>query len=405
MKIYATNHILYHKYDHIMAIHLYNSDHNFIFYDLNSVPFEDNSCLFVNQNDLFELDEQILISIGSVKNKKMIFINHMDCYSNQSGLDDLYKIKEKFDRMKFDEKDIFFITQLLSDKKNINLVLGNVEVFEYDRWLFEYDWYDIKELTPRQIEKIIDLDHKRFSMFIRRIDKNTHLRPLFFYDLISKNLLKEFHFTLTDLHTAYVNQDGICIKDMANAKTFLRQIIPSDRYDDRSIDMINQWIDNFPYELGNDLGSPYPGELKYFFEKSDINIPFETMPLDVADRIERYGSCDTVFAKSIISEKIYKSMYHKKPFIVISQPYALEYLRESGYKTFDPLIDESYDRIEKYDDRISCILSEIERIANLPEQEYKNILNDMTEIVEHNYNVLMQKINTTFPEHILNYFK
>ena len=44
-----------------------------------------------------------------------------------------------------------------------------------------------------------------------------------------------------------------------------------------------------------------------------------------------------------ITEKTYRNFIYKKPFIVLGQVGQLKFIRKLGYKTFSPIIDESYD--------------------------------------------------------------
>ena len=49
-----------------------------------------------------------------------------------------------------------------------------------------------------------------------------------------------------------------------------------------------------------------------------------------------------------ITEKTYRNIKYKKPFIIMGQHISLASLHKLGYKTFHPLIDESYDSYERY---------------------------------------------------------
>jgi hypothetical protein len=104
-------------------------------------------------------------------------------------------------------------------------------------------------------------------------------------------------------------------------------------------------------------------------------------------------SYDRDNAPTSITEKTYKAIACKRPFIAFSTPYMLADLRNMGYKTFDPYIDESYDTQTDNKLRINMIVDEITRICNLPPQEYANVLEGIKEITEYNYNKLVEKQN------------
>jgi len=57
-----------------------------------------------------------------------------------------------------------------------------------------------------------------------------------------------------------------------------------------------------------------------------------------------------------VTEKPLRSFFYKKPFIMMNRQYDLKYIRSMGYKTFSPIIDESYDDIENDKRRVASCL-------------------------------------------------
>jgi hypothetical protein len=86
------------------------------------------------------------------------------------------------------------------------------------------------------------------------------------------------------------------------------------------------------------------------------------------------------------TDKVYRAirMYH--PFIYMGQPGALKKFRELGFKTFDGILDESYDDIEVPEDRYMAILKQIDFIMNKDKKELFDLVRNMEEILYHNYN-------------------
>jgi predicted PurR-regulated permease PerM len=74
------------------------------------------------------------------------------------------------------------------------------------------------------------------------------------------------------------------------------------------------------------------------------------------------------------------------PFIVFAYPNLLSELRKLGYKTFTPLIDETYDTIINDDDRFEAIWNEITRLLQKTPEEWIQWQTDIKEIVEYNKN-------------------
>ena len=104
---------------------------------------------------------------------------------------------------------------------------------------------------------------------------------------------------------------------------------------------------------------------------------------------------ETNFYKSqpgrFVSEKIFKPIAQRHPFVLVSVPRTLELLRDLGYKTFSPWIDESYDLETDDNKRLLMVVREIERLSNLTPEELTNYLNGVRDICKHNFNALLSK--------------
>jgi hypothetical protein len=97
-----------------------------------------------------------------------------------------------------------------------------------------------------------------------------------------------------------------------------------------------------------------------------------------------------------LSEKTFKPVAMKHPFIMLSVPHFLDKFKELGYKSFSPWIDESYDKENDDATRMMMIVREIERLANLSPSELEEFLVAMREICLHNYELLMNKNDRSF---------
>jgi hypothetical protein len=108
---------------------------------------------------------------------------------------------------------------------------------------------------------------------------------------------------------------------------------------------------------------------------------------------------ETVFYenKLHLTEKIFKPIAIKRPFILVGAVGNLEYLRSYGFKTFDRWIDESYDSEPDHDLRMQKIVKELERLCNLTFKQNLDILSEMQEVLEYNHNHFF----TTFKEIIV----
>lgn len=91
------------------------------------------------------------------------------------------------------------------------------------------------------------------------------------------------------------------------------------------------------------------------------------------------------------SEKVFKPMLYKMPFIVIGPKGVLAALHKKGYKTFGSLINESYDTIDNEQERFSAIIDLIKELSNLSQEDIDNISKLSEEITEHNYKNLIAR--------------
>jgi hypothetical protein len=91
------------------------------------------------------------------------------------------------------------------------------------------------------------------------------------------------------------------------------------------------------------------------------------------------------------TEKTFKPIFAKHPFIALNRPRALHYLREMGYRTFTPFINEEYDTIENDQQRLVAIVAEVERLSKLTPEEWLDWSAGVADIVEHNHQHLMHK--------------
>ena len=123
----------------------------------------------------------------------------------------------------------------------------------------------------------------------------------------------------------------------------------------------------YTYYLNDDLFNTKNG---IFFDKSYYYVITETSCMD--------NLC-------FISEKTYKSFYHKIPFLILGNPFTIKNLQNEGFKTFNKWIDESYDNEINYEKRKNKIFEEIKRLNSLSINEHEKINEEMQEILNFNY--------------------
>jgi hypothetical protein len=96
---------------------------------------------------------------------------------------------------------------------------------------------------------------------------------------------------------------------------------------------------------------------------------------------------ETVFYydKLHLTEKIFKPIVSKQPFMLLAAPGNLAYLKSYGFKTFDSVIDESYDNIQENDLRTEAVVKQLAWYCGLSDKEKTDVMRAVEPIVLHNF--------------------
>jgi hypothetical protein len=94
-----------------------------------------------------------------------------------------------------------------------------------------------------------------------------------------------------------------------------------------------------------------------------------------------------------LTEKTYRAIFGMQPFIVVSNPGFLKFLKSIGFKTFPEFFDESYDEIENPIERMNTIVNEIKKICSLSLEELHDRYYNIFDKLEHNRNRLIEMVN------------
>ncbi len=86
-----------------------------------------------------------------------------------------------------------------------------------------------------------------------------------------------------------------------------------------------------------------------------------------------------------LSEKIFRPIYYKRPFLLIGQPDILQKLQRFGFKTFDGIIDETYDQYGGFT-RVDAVFDILNNL--IIENKMDTLLEQCHDILEHNHTVL-----------------
>jgi len=114
----------------------------------------------------------------------------------------------------------------------------------------------------------------------------------------------------------------------------------------------------------------------------------QIIPVDIYNSTAYTVVCETNYDNhySFYTEKIVKPILAERLFIVFSGQHYLRNLRSLGFKTFDSIIDETYDSIEDNNLRFKSACEQIQYLINQPQDK---ILEQIRPITEHNKSVML----------------
>lgn len=153
-------------------------------------------------------------------------------------------------------------------------------------------------------------------------------------------------------------------------------------YDLDSIQPAGKLIKKLPLTVVDPSGYNriFNNQMLYGNEESIIAL-YQDAFVDVVSESHVYGK--TFYP----TEKIFRAMWCKRPFIAFASIDFLVYLRQMGFQTFFNFWDEDYDGYEGRE-RYLKILKLIDFIGSKSESELQELYRDMQLVLEHNYNLL-----------------
>lgn len=121
-------------------------------------------------------------------------------------------------------------------------------------------------------------------------------------------------------------------------------------------------------------------------------VEYNSASANIAHPNYNYGALWHIVTETIyydeklhLTEKIFKPIVSRRPFILVGAPGNLNYLKKYGFQTFDRWIDESYDLEFDQDQRMAMIVKELDRLCQLPWDKLMNMYKEMQEVLEFNH--------------------
>ena len=90
--------------------------------------------------------------------------------------------------------------------------------------------------------------------------------------------------------------------------------------------------------------------------------------------------------KTHLTEKIFKPIVARQPFVLLGCVDNLKYLKSYGFKTFDAWWDESYDNITDPIERLQAVVKIINNICAMSDKDLTAMLHAMQHVLDYNYN-------------------
>ncbi len=241
-----------------------------------------------------------------------------------------------------------------------------IDCYYFYHALAAIDWFrgfkycsEIIPIKERQIKK-------KFISYNRITGNSRFYRALFVSALSKKNLLDE----------SYVSFSKECPVH-GNIGTSILHVVKENNLDENFVFDELKHIATLP-NLRIDSSELKPIE-NSSFTINDIQKPIESFVNVVTE---------TCFweTKKHLTEKIFKPIVLKQPFILLGCANNLSYLKQYGFKTFNRWWDESYDHCQDPIQRINMVVDILEKISKLSNRQLHNMLIDMEEILEYNFN-------------------
>ena len=277
---------------------------------------------------------------------------------------------------RFHHGDKFILVTTEKNSETVDLIKEkyNCPVVYYFHHVFaSHDWFRGHDYNPLLIPPADRKIKKHYITFNRLTSSARVYRSIFVHELIKNNILGH----------GYVSYSDVCPQGGS--------------YRDNLIQAVKQKL--IPIQLAHETISsldsvPMPLRIDYQNESSIPNNSFILSAVPETQESFCYVVTETCYweRKCHLTEKIFKPILSKMPFILVGPVHNLAYLRSYGFETFGEFWDESYDRIEDPILRLEAIgklLKELCVVYSVNELEH--LLIKMTPILEHNYNLFNSK--------------
>lgn len=253
--------------------------------------------------------------------------------------------------------------------EHIKQKYGWETVYYFHHAFAAHDWfrgyrYDSRLIAPK--DRTIK---KKYITFNRITSGHRVYRSLLISELIKHDILDQGHVSYND---ACSENGASYVSNLADARE--TGLI--------SHETLTEVVENLNK-------ATFPLRIDYPDEQFIPNHSFQLSAVEQSQESFVYVVTETCYweRKCHLTEKIFKPIVSKMPFILVGCAFNLEYLKSYGFKTFDKWWNEDYDFIPDPVERMKAIGKLLESICSRSEDELKQMLLEMEPVLEHNYNL------------------
>jgi len=275
---------------------------------------------------------------------------------------------------------VLLTTEKTSAEKNLLLQkFGYTDAAYFFHGLAAADWYRGYQYCTDLIAPSKRKITKKYITFNRITGNSRVYRSLLIAELANHNLLSQ----------GYVSYSEVCPVHGPYKENILDTV--------SKYNVSAEYISKSQHALAR---IPYPLRID-----STGTIPNGSQtigPIDALTTSFLHVVTETCFwdDRTHLTEKIFKPIVARQPFVLLGCAGNLQYLRSYGFKTFDRWWDESYDEIKDPIERLQKVVNIVKDICSMSDNELESTLKGMKYVLDYNYELFYSKefVNTTWFE-------
>jgi hypothetical protein len=229
----------------------------------------------------------------------------------------------------------------------------------------------------------------QYENFLKDLQDLYRQLPADYFEKIEYRSSKPYYF---DALLGYERSHRLFVKDHLEKYHKDRCILTcyGNRVESIKISDINDSRYRWPHDVDVDQIPPDTdlfAALMVKYYRILINICY-IIPIEVYNQTAYSIVAETCTDNSFVfvTEKTIKPMLARRLFVTFAGQYHLRHLKNLGFRTFDNVIDESYDLIEDPHERWTAAAQQIDRLCEMNQQ---TVLDAVQSAVEHNFKLVM----------------